>query len=106
MANGISTVCSSVPAPPIQRAVKTLSQALLQNLNYCLRDGALLGLMGINAPLNIYALMRTFNRIRIIVAQLSMQNRANFLLGLDLPGTIQERDLSPFYSLPATIRFL
>ena len=106
MANGISAVCSSVPAPPIQRAVKTLSQALLQNLSYCLRHGAILGLMGINAPLNIHALMRTFNRIRIIVAQLRMQNRASFSPGLDLPGTIRERDLSSFYSLPATIGFL
>ena len=106
MANGISAVCSSVPAPPIQGAVKTLSQALRQNFNYCLRYGAILGLMGINAPLNIHLLMRTFNRIRIIVAQLRMQNRASFSPGLDLPGTIRERDLSSFYSLPATIGLL
>ena len=50
-----------------------MSQALLQNLSYCPRHGAILGLVGINAPLNIHALMSTFNRIRIIVAQLRMK---------------------------------
>ena len=96
MANGISAVWSSVPAPPIQRAVETLSQALLQNFNYCLRHDAILGLMGINAPLNIHALMRTFNRIRIIVAQLRMQNRASFSHGLDLPDRFENETCRRF----------